>query len=135
MQAAPGMQQHPAAPPQGSPSPGMAPSSTAEQTDQGMQRHHTMGSMRGHTRRHAQGQMHHGMHRGGMARRESHSSDNVANQLNAQEAQRLSGGTMPMQGSMPMQGGMPMHGGMQMQGAPAQRQPQPGSAPSSAPMR
>ena len=90
-----------------------------------------MGSMRGHDRRHAQNQMRHGMHRGGMERRGSHSSDNVADQLNAQELQR-SGGGMPMQGGM-MQGGMPMHGGMQMQ-AP-QSQPQSGSAPSSAPMR
>ena len=119
MQAAPGMHQHPA--------------------DQGMPRRHKMGGMRGHGPRQAQGQMHHRMHRGGMARKGSQTSDNVADQLNAQEAQRLSGGTMPMQGSMPMQGGMmqggmPMHGNMPMQAAPA-GQPQPGSAPSPAPMR
>ena len=100
-----------------------------------------MGAMSGHGRPHAQGQMRHGMHRGGMARRGSEASDNVADQLNAQEAQRLSGGGMPMQGGTPMQGGMmhgsmPMHGGMPVQqGAPAQNPSQPGSAQSGAPTR
>jgi hypothetical protein len=124
--------------------------------------------MGGNGRRHAATEMHHGMghgmHRGDMARRGSPASDNVADQLNAQELQRSGGsmpmqgmpmqggmmqqggmpmqggmmqqGGMPMQGGMMQQGGMPMHGGMPMQhGAPAPSPSQPGSAPSGTPMR
>ena len=58
-----------------------------------------------------------GMHRGGMARRGSEPTDNVADQLNREEAQRSSGGGM-LSGDHTM----PMHGG------PARGQPsQPGT--------
>ena len=133
MQAAPGSHQHPAAAPQSSTSAGMAPSSTAAgQMDQGMQRRHKMDGMRGAGRRHGETATHHGMQRRGKAHRGGQPSDNVANQLNAQEAQRLSGGGLPTQGGMPMHS---MHGGMQMQPAPAQSPAPAGAAPSAAPMR
>ena len=134
----------PAVVPQTSTSAGQAPSPSAAQSYERMPRRHGMGAMGGHGRLHAAREMHHGMghgmHRGGMMRRGGQASDNVADQLNAQELHR-SGGSMPMQG-MPMQGGMmpqggmPMHGGMPMQhGAPAPSPSQPGSAPSGIPMR
>ena len=93
-------QQPSAAAPQAAPSTGMPAGRTAGQGDERMPRRHMM---RGHEQRHSSGQMHRRgqmhqrgpMHHRGMTRRGSEPSDNVANQLNAQEAQRLSGSSMP----------------------------------------
>ena len=121
-QHTPSMQQQPSAEtPRAAPPAGTA----AEQSGERMPRRHMM---RRHEQRHSGGQMHQRMHRGGMARSGSDPSDNVANQLNAQEAQRLSGSSMP--------GGMGPGGhSMPMRGGPGQMQPQPGSAQPGAPMR
>ena len=132
-QAAPDTHQHaPSMQPQPSAAtPRAAPPArtTAEQSGERMPRRQMM---RRHEQRHSggqmhrRGQMHERMHRGGMARSGRDPSDNVANQLNAQEAQRLSGGGMGPGGH-----GMPMRGGP----GQMQMQPPPGSAPPGAPMR
>src|SRR5918998_2987942 len=124
-QHAPSMQQQPsAARPQAAPSAGAPTGTTAEQGAEGMPRRQMM---RRHERRHSGGQMHQRMRRGSTARSGSEPSDNVADQLNRQEAQRLSVGGMPS-GMGPGSPSMPMPGG------PAPGQPRPGSAQPGAPI-
>ena len=96
---------------------GRMPEQAAEGATQPMATHH---AMRGHHRRHHGAGMAHTTHRGGQM------NDNIADQLNREEANRVaSGGTMPP-GSMSQ---MPM----MQQGGPGQMAMPPGSPPAPGP--